>query len=134
MVKRERPNKKEPKMKQKQKQQQNVVVNIGSIAKPAPKKRGRKPKALQAPQAPQVITRGPTTFYQQPQAIQQPQHNINEIFRLIQQQQRAGPAPAAALIPFVSIAPPPVVESPQPQENTLEKVRKARKANLKNQH
>ena len=89
MVKRIATNKKEPKMKQKQKQQQNVVVNIGSIAKPAPKKRGRKPKALQAqqPQQAQVITRGPTTFYQQPQAIQQPQHNINEIFRLIQQQQ-----------------------------------------------
>ena len=43
MVKRIATNKKEPKMKQKQKQQQNVVVNIGSIAKPAPKKRGRKP-------------------------------------------------------------------------------------------
>jgi len=38
MVKRIATNKKEPKMKQKQKQQQNVIVNIGSIAKPAPKK------------------------------------------------------------------------------------------------
>ena len=58
MVKRIATNKKEPKMKQKQKQQQNVVVNIGSIAKSAPKKRGRKPKALQAqqPQQAQVIT------------------------------------------------------------------------------
>ena len=129
MVKRIATNKKEPKMKQKQKQQQNVVVNIGSIAKPAPKKRGRKPKALQAPQAPQVITRGPNTFYQQPQAIQQPQHNINEIFRLIQQQQQAqAPTPTATLIPSVSIVPPPVVEAPQPQENTLEKVRRARVA------
>ena len=133
MVKRIATNKKEPKMKQKQKQQQNVVVNIGSIAKPAQKKRGRKPKALQAPQSQQaqVITRGPTTFYQQPQSIQQPQpqHNINEIFRLIQQQQQASaPASTASLIPSVSIAPPPVVETPQPRENTLEKVRRARVA------
>ena len=133
MVKRIATNKKEPKMKQKQKQQQNVVVNIGSIAKPAPKKRGRKPKALQAPAQKQstVITRGPTTFYQQPQALAiQPRNDINEIFRLIQQQQQASaPASTASLIPsVVSIAPPPVVETPQPQENTLEKVRKARRA------
>ena len=39
MVKRIATLKKEPKMKQKQKQEQNVVVNIGSIAKPAPKKK-----------------------------------------------------------------------------------------------
>jgi hypothetical protein len=135
MVKRIATPKKEPKMKQKQKQQQNVIVNIGSIAKPAPKKRGRKPKPKTAPQPQQaqIITRGPTTFYQQPQAqaIQQPQprNDINEIFRLIQQQQQAqAPASTASLIPSVSIAPPPVVETPQPQENTLEKVRRARRA------
>ena len=104
MTKRQ-PTKKEPKMKQKQKQQQNVIVNIGTT-KPAPKKRGRKPKAQPKPdvkQEPVIITRGPNTFYQQPQPqqqsivqpLQQPQHNINDIFRLIRQQQAPTQEPAS---------------------------------------
>ena len=130
MTKRQ-PTKKEPKMKQKQKQQQNVIVNIGTT-KPAPKKRGRKPKAppkQDAKQEPVIITRGPNTFYQQPQPQQQsivqppqqPQHNINDIFRLIRQQQAPTPEPA-------SIIPPPIAEEAPKQENDLEKVRKARRA------
>ena len=69
--------KKEPKMKQKQKQQQNVVVNIGSIAKPR-KPRQTKPKQPKAEQKQiaqihqGILTRGPNTFYQQPQPVPQP--------------------------------------------------------------
>jgi hypothetical protein len=141
--------KKEPKMKQKQKQQQNVVVNIGSIAKPR-KPRQTKPKQpkpdnKQTAQIHQgILTRGPNTFYQQPQPVPQPiiqpqpqTQTINEIFRLIQQQQKTNipeapqvggtllsPAPAATAA--ASIAPPPVVEAPIKAENDLERIRKAR--------
>lgn len=149
--------KKEPKMKQKQKQQQNVVVNIGT-AKPPPKKRKPRQTKAKVEQKPTaqihqgILTRGPTTFYQQPQPIpnlmqaqsashQQPipqvqTQTINEIFRAIQQQQKTNipdaptiggtllnPAPTPTK---QSIAPPAVVEAPAKQENDLEKVRKAR--------
>jgi hypothetical protein len=136
--------KKEPKMKQKQKQQQNVVVNIGSIAKPR-KPRQTKPKQPKPDNKPKaqiiqgVLTRGPNTFYQQPQPPlippQPPQsqtQNINEIFRLIQQQQRTNipdaPQVGGNLINQtpISIAPPPVVEAPIKAENDLERIRKAR--------
>lgn len=136
--------KKEPKMKQKQKQQQNVVVNIGSIAKPR-KPRQTKPKQPKPDNKPiaqihqGILTRTPNTFYQQPQPVPQPiiqpqpqTQTINEIFRLIQQQQRTNipdaPQIGGNLINQtpISIAPPPVVEAPIKAENDLERIRKAR--------
>ena len=138
--------KKEPTIKQKQKQQQNVVVNIGTIAKKR-KPRQTKPKqppkqdAKQAQIQQGIITRGPSTFYQQPQPAassrvgmqpEQSQPNINELFRLIQQQQRVSvPEPPAVGGTFLnpvqaasSIVPEPVAQPTR--ENELEKIRKAR--------
>ena len=128
--------KKEPTIKQKQKQQQNVVVNIGTIAKKR-KPRQTKPKqppkqdAKQAQIQQGIITRGPNTYFQQPQPAQ-PQPNINELFRLIQQQQKVSvPEPPAVGGTFLnpvqatsSIVPEPVAEPKR--ENELEKIRKAR--------
>jgi len=120
-----RPPKKESKMKQKQRQNQNVTVNIGTIAK---KSRSRKPtKPRQAPQPPQstIVTRGPTTFYQQPQPQPQGQ-SINELYKLIQQQAQAN-QPAQQPTP-ASIVPPPKVEDIPKAVNDLERIRKARVA------
>ena len=120
-----RPPKKESKMKQKQRQNQNVTVNIGTLAK---KPRSRKPtKPRQAPQPPQstIVTRGPTTFYQQPQPQPQGQ-SINELYKLIQQQAQANqPAQQQTT---ASIVPPPKVEDTPKAENDLERIRKARVA------
>ena len=135
-----RPVRKDPKIqKQKQKQQQNVVVNIGTgtIAKKR-KPRQTKHKAQSKQDAnilKGIITRGPNTFYQQPQPQQvQQSSNINELFRLIQQQQRESipTAPTAGgtflnpVQPTASIVPPPAATTEAKQENDLEKVRKAR--------
>ena len=122
--------KKESKMKQKQRQQQNVTVNIGTLAK---KPRARKP--TKPPQAPQpahapIVTRGPTTYFQQPQPApaQVQGSSINELYRLIQQQAQA-PANQPAQQPITtSIVPPPQIGEILKAVNELERTRKARVA------
>jgi hypothetical protein len=119
--------KKDPKMKQKQRQQQSVTVNIGTVAKKPRAKRQSKPKPQAQAQPSSIVTRGPTTFYQQPQpnvtqSLAQP--NINELFKMIQQQAQAKETPQTQA--QVSIVPPPPVEAAPKEENDLERIRKSR--------
>ena len=115
--------KKESKMKQKQRQQQNVTVNIGTLAK---KPRARKPtKPPQAPQNP-IVTRGPTTFYQQPQPAPQPiqseGRSINELYKLIKQQAQEKQPEQQPIT--TSIVPPPQICEILKAVNELERTRK----------
>ena len=120
-----RPPKKESKMKQKQRQNQNVTVNIGTLAKKPRSRKPTKPRQAPQPQQSTIVTRGPTTFYQQPQPQPQGQ-SINELYKLIQQQAQANqPAQQQTT---ASIVPPPKVEDTPKAENDLERIRKARVA------
>lgn len=120
--------KKESKMKQKQRQQQNVTVNIGTLAK---KPRARKPtKPRQAPQPAQapIITRGPTTYFQQPQPApaQVQRSSINELYKLIKQQAQEKQPEQQPIT--TSIVPPPQIGEILKAVNELERTRKARVA------
>jgi hypothetical protein len=138
MVKRQAAKvKKESKMKQKQRQNQQVTVNIGTLAKKPRVMKPTKPKKPKLPpqsqQAP-IVTRGPTTFYQQPQSQPQPQpqpvqvegRTINELYKLIKQQAEAKQPEQQPIT--TSIAPPPQIGEILKAVNELERVRKVRVA------